>query len=73
MTQTDEFLKKVAYGDGEKRVYESGVTIYDHGTPYKFPMGVVASALNLSPYENPVTSAAEKLLGFKAEKENKLF
>jgi hypothetical protein len=60
----EDFLKKAAYADGERKIEENNVTIFDGGKPYKFPMKEAAGALGLSQYN--IMGVSEKLLGFRA-------
>ena len=64
----ERILNKVAYADGEKRVDESGLTVFDDGKPYKFDLGAAAYALGVPKDMNPVQGIAYKILGFKANK-----
>jgi hypothetical protein len=63
MTYTEKILNKVAYGDGEKKVDENGLTVFDHGKPYTFNLGAAAYALGAPRDMNPEMGVAYRLVG----------
>jgi hypothetical protein len=70
MTESSErILNKIAYADGEKRVDEDCLTVFDHGTPYRFGIGAAAYALNAPKDMTPVQGVAYSILGFGTKDE----
>lgn len=65
----ERILNKIAYADGEKRVDENCLTVFDHGTPYRFGIGAAAYALD-APKDMPlVQGVAYRILGFSTKAE----